>query len=683
MIGFLLLSSFSVTPARAEVPVDFADAHLQEAVEAALWISDPTPTDMLGLTVLYAGSQGIRSLAGLGSATNLESLYLDHNQISDLSPLAGLAHLETLALNTNNISDLSPLAGLESLRSLNLHANEISDLAPLAGLRKLETLILRINSINDMSALAGLENLETLAIDDNEISDIAPLGGLRKLQYLRIGYNRISNLSPLARLSSLWYLDAHRNRIRDITPLGALSNLETLILEDNHISDIRPLCALMSLSRLELSNNPLAPRAYDVYLPQIIANNPGLYLRHESPAGWILSVYAGAGGSIIDPGEGKYTYDDNESVRLQAQADTGFAFAGWSGTRATAQNPFFVLMDQNHQIKANFVSGRDVLHVDDDAPADPGPANAQVSDPQENGSPEHPYDRIEEAVEVAAKGASIVVHPGNYRENIDLSGKSVRLLSAAAMNETIIPYPVLEGSWNGPIIRFNHSAGMDCLLMGFVIMRGSDVPAGAILCDGGSPTISNCLIVGNRSTDPNGAVVYCRNSRAVLTNCTIADNYAGEGGAALMLVDSSITMTNSILWGNIPNEILSTGTGNPSIRYCNIAGWWPDYGNLDTDPLFVRRGLWVDPGNPGEILGPKDPRAVWTGGDYRLQSQAGRWDPTALAWVRDAATSPCIDHGDEADPVGNEPLPNGGIINMGAYGGTPEAGKSPLGTVSP
>jgi len=39
--------------------------------------------------------------------------------------------------------------------------------------------------------------------------------------------------------------------------------------------------------------------------------------------------------------------------------------------------------------------------------------------------------------------------------------------------------------------------------------------------------------------------------------------------------------------------------------------------------------------------------------------------------------TPNIDRGDPDGPVGDEPMPNGGIINMGAYGGTPEASMSP------
>lgn len=45
----------------------------------------------------------------------------------------------------------------------------------------------------------------------------------------------------------------------------------------------------------------------------------------------------------------------------------------------------------------------------------------------------------------------------------------------------------------------------------------------------------------------------------------------------------------------------------------------------------------------------------------------------------DDTTSPCIDAADPNSPIGNEPFPNGGYVNTGAYGGTAEASKSYLG----
>ena len=135
--------------------------------------------------------------------------------------------------------------------------------------------------------------------------------------------------------------------------------------------------------------------------------------------------------------------------------------------------------------------------------------------------------------------------------------------------------------------------------------------------------------------------------------------------------NSSPTVTNSIFWDNNVNEIYNESLSDPCIAYCNILGCgssgagWNAYlgtdngGNIDADPLFVDA----------------------VAGDYHLKSQAGRWDAAANGgagdWVLDDATSPCIDAGDPCDPVGDESMPNGGRVNMGAYGATAQASRTP------
>jgi hypothetical protein len=94
-------------------------------------------------------------------------------------------------------------------------------------------------------------------------------------------------------------------------------------------------------------------------------------------------------------------------------------------------------------------------------------------------------------------------------------------------------------------------------------------------------------------------------------------------------------------------------------------------GNILDDPCFVTPGYCDPNGTPEK---PYDDS--WIDGDYHLNSQAGRWDPKSKSWVKDDVTSPCIDAGDPMSPIGYEPFPNGGRINMGAYGGTAEASKS-------
>jgi hypothetical protein len=124
---------------------------------------------------------------------------------------------------------------------------------------------------------------------------------------------------------------------------------------------------------------------------------------------------------------------------------------------------------------------------------------------------------------------------------------------------------------------------------------------------------------------------------------------------------SNLTLTNCILWGDGPEEIY-VDNGTSVITYSNVEGGWPGVGNIIANPFFAEFEDDDDVTN-----------------DYHLKSQAGRWDPISKQWVKDDKTSPCIDAGDPASPVGLEPFPNGGIINMGAYGGTAEASKSYFG----
>ena len=123
---------------RAQGPVYFADANLKAAVEAELGISNPTPTDMLGLThALRAGNQGISDLTGLEYALNLWGLELNHNQISDISALSGLS-LDYLQLHNNHISDISPILG--QYQSVSLDSNPLNEEAYCSLLYRIDTL---------------------------------------------------------------------------------------------------------------------------------------------------------------------------------------------------------------------------------------------------------------------------------------------------------------------------------------------------------------------------------------------------------------------------------------------------------------------------------------------------------------------------------------------------------------
>jgi len=176
-----------------------------------------------------------------------------------------------------------------------------------------------------------------------------------------------------------------------------------------------------------------------------------------------------------------------------------------------------------------------------------------------------------------------------------------------------------------------------------------------------SVVVNNCIFTGNWGIASPYSPIFCGDGRpvhlradAVLANCTLVHNCTfppnpgdeARGGAGLSYVGGPIT--NCILWGNRD----SVGTDETAqIRdmqpnYSCVQGWTGNLGgvgNFGDDPLFVN------------ALGP--------------DGVAGSPDDD----VHLLPLSPCIDTGDPTYDFSLEPEPDGGRINIGAYGNTPEA----------
>jgi parallel beta-helix repeat protein len=240
-----------------------------------------------------------------------------------------------------------------------------------------------------------------------------------------------------------------------------------------------------------------------------------------------------------------------------------------------------------------------------------------------------------------------------------------------------------------------YNFGSDPTVANCTFSGNSAYQGGGMYNDRNSPILTNCTFSGN-SASGDGGGMYNYRSSPILTNCIISYNlaygdppppppplplpdslsssYDGTGGG-MYNADSTPILTNCILWGNKALE----GTqihGGSSVTYSDVQGGWPGTGNINADPCMVLPGYWVDATDPNIIVEPNEPNAIWVDGDYHLRSQAGRWDPNSTTWIKDANTSPCIDTGDPNSDLIAELWPHGERINMGAFGGTPEASKS-------
>jgi len=332
----------------------------------------------------------------------------------------------------------------------------------------------------------------------------------------------------------------------------------------------------------------------------------------------------------------------------------------------------------------------DKLYVDDDAPDDPDPGNPTVSDPLEDGSNQHPFDNIQEAINVSVNGNEIEVAPGTYNEAINFSGKAIRLYSGTGPDATII-----NGTGNYHVVQCVNSEDADTILEGFTITGGNaNGPAWPNNCGGGmynerscpviidcnftgnnaydgggicndwyadaqitkcifhgntashngggmcnintsSPTVTNCSFIDNTSNSHGGGM-YNRVSSPKLTNCIFGHNTAnGHGGGMINSVSSSSTVTNCTFSGNTAglngDGMFNNDNSNPIVTNCIFWGDTPEeINNLASTPIVTYsdiQGGWSGTGNIN--VDPLFVDAI--GGNLRLSSG-----------------SPCIDKGSNA-----------------------------------
>jgi len=303
-----------------------------------------------------------------------------------------------------------------------------------------------------------------------------------------------------------------------------------------------------------------------------------------------------------------------------------------------------------------FTHGRTIT-VDDDGPAD--------------------FSTIQAAIDDANEGDTVFVALGTYKEDVIMKD-GVNLQGAGAEETTI------DGCGMYTVVRGANS----CRLDGFTITGYVDYDIHGVYCEHAqnltishniiknnteygifyygqisSLVISNNIIVGNRSGG-----IYCSTweahpeTEALIINNIICDNHHSNQDICLWSGTSPMFVNNIIGGFEYCDH-----WGSPLFMWNNILSHQTGGSNISVEPMFVARGhydwdTWT-----------------WYDGDYHLKSEARHWDANGGRWTKDEVTSPCIDAGDPMTPIGLEPFPNAGIINMGAYGGTAEASKSYFG----
>lgn len=214
---------------------------------------------------------------------------------------------------------------------------------------------------------------------------------------------------------------------------------------------------------------------------------------------------------------------------------------------------------------------------------------------------------IQQAIDIAADGDTVLVAAGTYVELIDFRGKAITLVSEAGRDATVV-----DGNQAGSVVTFATGEGRASILDGFTLQHGnagSNVApfasdGGGIRIDHASPTIQNSAIVDNTACDGAGISVafgspligsniVARNKRsgcsggiggggillggagaAEILDNVIADNVSGaDGGGLSLFAAGAPVIRNNLISGNsarVSGGGISLANGNDALILQNV-----------------------------------------------------------------------------------------------------------------
>ncbi|MEI6396327.1 MAG: right-handed parallel beta-helix repeat-containing protein, partial [Verrucomicrobiota bacterium] len=191
------------------------------------------------------------------------------------------------------------------------------------------------------------------------------------------------------------------------------------------------------------------------------------------------------------------------------------------------------------------------------------------------------------------------------------------------------------------------------------------------------------VIVTNNLVVRNGASASYYN--LVLPRGAVCKNNTLVGANGILIDASGTTIANNIIWTR-GADMIAFDVQNP-----------PGTMASDYNDIYLTEGAMA-----GNWLGPRttlsswqqvslldthsisiEPRFVDAVTNFHLRSTAGSYRgapftaPDGGSFVADADLSFGIDGGDPAAGFAQEPVPNGGRLDLGAFGNTPDASRSP------
>lgn len=256
---------------------------------------------------------------------------------------------------------------------------------------------------------------------------------------------------------------------------------------------------------------------------------------------------------------------------------------------------------------------------------------------------------IQEAIAAAVNGDEIWAKQGTYPLATTVTvNKQVKVYGGFSGSETILT----QRNWGRRPTILDGLNARTCVIMsskaarldGFHVTKGASVGGISVGSGASSSTlaeatfITNCAIYNNGGSvgvqlngfvgvvsnsliyhNTGGGIALLNSAWPAIVNCTIYGNTSSssDGGAGIShFMDSYTYVRNCIIWGNTAaggsvsvQQVYKYG-GSSSYQYCDVQGGISGTGNINSDPLFVKKesyNLHLRAGSPCIDAGTNTP----------------------------------------------------------------------------
>ena len=164
------------------------------------------------------------------------------------------------------------------------------------------------------------------------------------------------------------------------------------------------------------------------------------------------------------------------------------------------------------------------------------------------------FRQIQDAIDAASNGDTVLVDEGTYAEPIRFRGKAILVSSIDHRSWGAVMATVISPPAEHTGVEFTGGEDFRSELRGITIENGTgrdfgwETRGGGVVCLDSSPTLTHCNIVANSAEIGGG--IFAENSHASLVRCRLSGNTAGRLGGGIDAQGSGLTLSGCVFKEN-------------------------------------------------------------------------------------------------------------------------------------